>query len=102
MDNNMFSSVDKLVEFGIGMSMAQQMMNVMNQSMNQMQTPQFKNTDVPLVKERQYHVVLNDIPQGPLSKNQILTHLNNGDLNDENLIWCDGMSGWSKIKDISI
>lgn len=98
----MFNSIDKLVEFGIGMSMAQQMMSIMNQSMNQMQTPQFKHTDVPIIKDKQYHVILNDIPQGPLSKNQILIHLNNGDLNDENLIWCDGMSGWSKIKDVSI
>ena len=98
----MFNSIDKLVEFGIGMSMEQQMMNIMNQSMNQMQTPQFKNTDVPIIKDKQSHVVLNDIPQGPLSKNQILTHLNHGDVNDENLIWCDGMNGWSKIKDVSI
>jgi len=98
----MFNSIDKLVEFGIGMSMAQQMMNIMNQSMSLMQTPQFKTTDVPITKETQYHVIINDVPQGPLSKNQVIHHLNNGDLNDENLIWCDGMSGWSKIKDISI
>jgi hypothetical protein len=84
------------------MSMAQQMMNIMNQSMSQMQTPQFKTTDVPIINEAQYHVILNDIPQGPLTKNQVINHLKNGDLSDENLIWCEGMNGWLKIKDISL
>jgi len=98
----MFNSIDKLVEFGIGMSMAQQMMTVMNQSMSQMQTPQFKNTNVPIIKDKQYHVILNNIPQGPLTKQEVVNHLANGNLNEENLIWFDGLSGWMKIKDISL
>ena len=33
MDNNDFFSLDRLLEFGLGMGMAQQMINTMNQSM---------------------------------------------------------------------
>ncbi len=101
-DNNMFNSIDKLVEFGIGMSMAQQMMNIMNQSMNQMQTPKFENVDVPLKKEIQYHVMVNNVPQGPLSKREIKNHINQGNVNLDDLIWHDGLSGWMKIRDVEL
>ncbi len=39
MNDNNFFSVDRLVEFGMGMAMAQQMVNMMNQSMKQMYVP---------------------------------------------------------------
>ena len=38
MDNNSFFSVDRLVEFGLGMAMAQQMVGMMNQTMLSSQT----------------------------------------------------------------
>ena len=34
-----FYSMDRLIEFGLGMTMARQMMKVMNESMEGMQTP---------------------------------------------------------------
>ena len=39
MNDNNFFSVDRLVEFGMGMAMAQQMVNMMNKSMQQMYVP---------------------------------------------------------------
>ena len=39
MDNNSFFSIDKLVEFGMGMAIAQQMVQTMNKSMVDMHIP---------------------------------------------------------------
>ena len=39
MDENSFYSVDRLVEFGLGMAMAQQMVQMMNQTMQSMYVP---------------------------------------------------------------
>ena len=36
MNNDNFLSLDRLVKFGLGMSMARQMVNVMNESMQNM------------------------------------------------------------------
>ena len=39
MDNNSFFSIDRLVEFGMGMAVAQQMVKTMNESMTSMHVP---------------------------------------------------------------
>ena len=39
MNDNNFFSIDRLVEFGMGMAMAQQMVGMMNQTIKQMYVP---------------------------------------------------------------
>ena len=39
MDNNSIFSIDRLVEFGLGMGLAQQMVGMMNQYMQSMYVP---------------------------------------------------------------
>lgn len=44
MNDNSFYSIDRLVEFGMGMAMAQQMVRVMNETMQTMYVPGAPNT----------------------------------------------------------
>ena len=44
MNDNSFYSIDRLVEFGMGMAMAQQMVKVMNETMQTMYVPGAPNT----------------------------------------------------------
>ena len=46
MDNN-FNSIDRLVEFGMGMAVAQQMVNTMNYAMSNMKVPGVGTTATP-------------------------------------------------------
>ena len=60
-DNN-FNSIEKMMEFGMSMSIAQQMMQTMNHAMSQMQTPQFNNVNMPVPAPKQFYALVNDIP----------------------------------------
>ena len=51
--------------------------------------------------EAVWHVVINDIEQGPLTKSQVLEHLKDGLLTASNLIWRPGFSEWKSISEVS-
>lgn len=96
-----FSSIDRLIEFGIGMSLAQQMVNTMNQAMNSMQvagvnagtTGQAQIASAPLVVN-QWYAVVNDCQAGPLNTAELTKLIDAGTILDNTLMWRPGMSGW--------
>jgi hypothetical protein len=57
MDDSSFFSMDRLVEFGMGMTVAQQMVKTMNQSMTNMHVPGAMN---PMEKPQQQFFLCND------------------------------------------
>lgn len=97
-----FSSIDRLVEFGMGLSLAQQMINTMNQCMNNMQvagvnagtTGQSQSVVMPKTGSRQWYAVVNDRQVGPLSEQEVSRLIGNNNIDDSTLMWCAGMSGW--------
>ena len=54
MDNQSFFSIDRLVEFGLGMGIAQQMVGMMNRYMQQM----YVETEQPELKLEALHIHL--------------------------------------------
>ena len=58
MDNDSFFSIDRLVEFGMGMAMAQQMVGMMNQTMRQMYVPGSIQT-MPAAQPVTFYVAIN-------------------------------------------
>lgn len=99
MDENSFFSIDRLVEFGLGMAMAQQMVQVMNQSMKQMYVPgSIQSMPAPSVQT--IYVVMDGQPVGPLSESdfsQLVTHRK---VTKDTLAWLPGMPGWKPIEQI--
>ena len=96
-----FSSIDRLVEFGMGLSLAQQMINTMNQCMNNMQvagvntgtTGQTHSVVMPETGSKWYAVV-NDRQVGPLSEQEVNRLIGSNNVDDNTLMWRVGMNGW--------
>lgn len=96
-----FSSIDRLIEFGMGMSLAQQMVNTMNHAMNNMQvagvnagtTGQAGTASAPLAVT-QWYTIVDDRQVGPLNTAELTKLIDNGSVMDNTLIWRPGMPGW--------
>jgi hypothetical protein len=100
MENWNFNSLDKLLEFGMSMAVAQQMMQTMNNAMNQMQTPQFNSLNMDIPKPKLIYALVNDIPQGPFTENEIISHIIANRINKVTLVWLNGLPGWMQAEQI--
>ncbi|MCQ2285993.1 MAG: GYF domain-containing protein [Bacteroidales bacterium] len=95
-DNSMF---DKIVEFGLGMTMARQFPQMMdmalphqNQSNN---TPPAIKSDVSNV-----YIANNGQQAGPFSEAEIKKLIGNGIIAQETLIWMPGMAQWTPANQV--
>lgn len=101
MDNdNIFNSIEHLMEFGMSMAIAQQMMQTMNHAIHNMATPQFQQVNVPLPKVLQFYALVNDIPQGPFTEQELSGYILANRVTKETLIWFYGMPGWMQAQQV--
>jgi hypothetical protein len=94
-DEKSFYSIDRLVEFGMGMTIAQQMVKTMNQTIDTMRIPGSGNTmlqpaQTPLV----YYAVLDGKQAGPFSETEIARLINDKKISRETYIWHPGLREW--------
>jgi hypothetical protein len=99
-NDNGFNSIERLMEFGMSMAIAQQMMQTMNHAMQNMSTPQFKNTNIPLPQPIHFYALVNDIPQGPFTEKELISHILAKRVSEETMIWHGGIPGWMLAKQI--
>jgi hypothetical protein len=100
MNDDDFFSINKLVEFGMGMAVAQQMVKTMNEAVTTMKTPgTFQNYN-PLQNQQSY-VLIDNQPQGPLSDQEVMKLIMNGKLTKENFVWQPGMPNWEIAEEVS-
>ena len=100
MNDQNYNSVEKLLEFGMSMAVAQQMMQTMNHAMQNMTTPQFRNLNMPLPQAKQFFALVNDIPQGPFTEQELSGHILANRVSKETLIWLNGMPGWMQAQQV--
>ena len=75
---------------GMGMAMAQQMMNQQSQ-----QSQQSQQTPPPLLQDSQtFHVEIQGSAAGPYHLGQLRGMVDNGQLTTHTLVWSAGMAGW--------
>jgi hypothetical protein len=98
-DNN-FNSIEKMMEFGMSMSIAQQMMQTMNHAMSQMQTPQFNNVNIPVPAPKQFYALVNDIPQGPFTESELTGYIVAGRVQKTTMVWLHGMPSWMPAEQV--
>lgn len=98
MDNNSFFSIDKLIEFGLGLGVAQQMITMMNQSMKSMYVP---GSYMALPQENMMIYIANgQNPEGPFSASQFREMIVKKQISKETLAWMPGMAVWDPIEKI--
>lgn len=99
MNDNSFFSIDRLVEFGLGMSMAQQMVQVMNQTMKQMYVPGSIQS-MPATQTLSIYVAPEGISVGPLTEAEFVHLVTENKVSKDTLAWMPGMSAWQPIEQI--
>ncbi len=108
MDNNYFFSIDRLVEFGMSMAVAQQMVNMMNQSMQNMYIPGTMNP-IPQPQPSQkaalpqplpdiFYVIIDGNSVGPLSETEIMKLIASKQITKDTYVWKPGMTKWETIE----
>lgn len=97
MNDNSFFSIDRLVEFGMGMAMVQQMVQMMNQTMQQMQVP---GSQMPAPQSATIYVALGGQPVGPLAWSDFSRLVTEKKVTKDTLAWMPGMLGWKPIEQV--
>ena len=99
MDNNSFYSIDRLVDFGLGIGIANQMVGIMNQYMRTMDIPgsiRQMQQPVPAI----YYVAIDRNQIGPLSDSEMAALIAQKKVNKDTLAWMPGLLGWKPIEQI--
>lgn len=99
MDNSNFFSIDRLIEFGLGMAMARQMVGIMNQSMQQMYVPGSIQS-MPSSIAQTYFVAINGQQVGPLNDSELSQLISQKKVTKDTLAWMPGMIGWKPIEQV--
>lgn len=99
MENN-FYSTEKLVEFGVGMGIATQMANSMNQAIKQMailgagKPNEAASSDI-------YYVVIDNEVKGPYNISDIAKLISEKKICKETYVWKPGMKQWELAENFS-
>ena len=100
MTNNDFFSVDKLIEFGLGLGIAQQMVSMMNQSIKSMYVPgSYMAMPTNAFPENIYVAIANEAV-GPLTSSEFNVLVKEGKVNKGTLAWLPGLGGWKTVEQI--
>lgn len=99
MNDQSFFSVDRLVEFGLGMGIAQQMVGMMNQYMQSMYVPGSIQS-MPKPMPQTYYVAVDGQQVGPLNDSELSQLVSQKKITKDSLGWVPGMSGWKPIEQI--
>ena len=100
--NDNFFSINRLLEFGLSMTIAQQMIKTMNETMQatwvpnqpqQVVAPSFSN---PM----SYYLILDGNSAGPFNDNELALLVRQGKITKDTLGWVRGMNDWRPVQEI--
>ncbi|MEF8759250.1 MAG: DUF4339 domain-containing protein [Candidatus Accumulibacter sp. UW25] len=99
MNDDNFFSINRLVEFGLGVGVAQQMVKSMNHALNNTQIPGSQTNPISL-PAKIYHVVFEGNPAGPFNENEISSLIAVGKLKKDTFVWRPGMPKWEVVANV--
>jgi hypothetical protein len=95
MDNNNFFSIDRLVEFGMSLAVSQQMIQMMNQSMQNMYVP---GMTMPASLPNVIYAVVDGESVGPMTESEVIKLISNKQITKDTYVWKPGMANWQKME----
>jgi len=99
MDENNFFSLDRLVEFGMGMAVAQQMVKTMNESMTNMHISGAMNT-MEKPEQKFFYAMIEGKQAGPFSEQELARLITEKKVVKETYIWMPSLSNWKMAEQI--
>ena len=97
MEGNNFYSIDRLIEFGMSMAVAQQMILSMNQTMTNMHVPGAMNK---METEPIYYAVVEGDRIGPLNSSEILKLIESKTIDKQTYMWKPGLTNWLLVEQL--
>lgn len=101
MNNDNFFSIDRLVEFGLGIGVAQQMVKSMNHALANTYIPGPMNAMSAQRVPNTYFVVIDGKPAGPFSEEQISHLITEGKVTKATYVWKPGMVNWVMAENVA-
>lgn len=99
MNDSSFFSIDRLVEFGMGMTMAQQMVNIMNETMKAMYVPGSPQT-IPAPQSTLIYAAIDGQSVGPMTESEFSGLIIGGKVTKDTLVWTPGMLSWKPLQEV--
>lgn len=93
MNDDSFFSINRLVEFGMGIAVAQQMVNTMNSAISSMNVAGSMNLVQPQSPQF-YYAILDGNQTGPFSEQELSRLITEKKVVKETFIWKPGMPSW--------
>lgn len=98
MNEDSFYSMDRLIEFGLEMSIANEMVQIMNASIRNMVVPGAGNHMQQPASL--YYAILDGNQAGPFSESEVTQLISNKRITPETYMWRPGMPDWKKVSGI--
>lgn len=99
MNQDSFFSIDRLVDFGLGLAVSQQMVNSMNQALQNMHVPGLQTPMIP-ASTLAFHVVMDGKAAGPFNDAELSSLIAAGRVTKDTLAWRPGMVQWEKVESV--
>ena len=99
MNDNNFFSIDRLLEFGMGMSMAQQMVKVMNETMQTMYVPGSPQ-NIAAPQSLSIYAAIDGKSVGPMTELEFSALVSEQKVTKDSLVWTPGMLGWKPLQEV--
>ena len=93
MNEDSFFLINRLVEFGISLAVAQQMVQTMNQAMTNMQVPGAMNS-MQSAPQQFYYAIIEGKQAGPFSEQELSRLIAEKKVVKETYIWKPGLANW--------
>lgn len=101
MNDDNFFSIDRLVEFGLGVGIAQQMVQSMNHALQNTYIPGSMNpVQGPLRQPVSFFVILDGKQAGPFTENDMVRLISEGRVDKTTNVWKAGMANWASCESV--
>lgn len=100
MNTDNFYSIDRLVEFGLGIGVAQQMVNSMNHALQNSFTPGVMNPMGPPKPPSNLFLILDGKQAGPFSEEEVSRLITHGAVTKGTYVWKAGMPKWDLCENV--
>lgn len=100
MNDDNFFSINRLIEFGMGTAVAQQMVKSMNHALMNSQVPTSMSSIQPPAGQT-YFVVLDGKTAGPFSESELSRLIIDGRVVKTTYVWRPGLSNWQVVENVA-
>lgn len=98
-DNSIF---DKMIEMGMGMTMAREIPRMMDSAMGYSQKPQQSQSVPPPIAASsvQLYAAINNAQAGPFSEPEFIELIRRGLVDNNTLVWKPGLANWAPANQV--